>query len=87
MAKKKKSPVVDSKSAIDLILTDELDIELEDSLTPTTSIEPANDEDLLIHYILIRIEEELELEIPAEAAARIHNVQNVYDLVASLQTK
>lgn len=84
MAKKKSA---NHKEEINQILIDELDIERDEDLLPSTRIEPADDEDLLVHYILIRIEEQLELAIPAEAAAKIHTVQDVYKLIASLQAK
>jgi acyl carrier protein len=82
--RKKKNP--DRKQEIDEILIDELDIE-PDSLTPTTKIEPQDDDDLLIEYILIRIEEQLEIKIPDQAASKIHSVHDVYNLIDTLQTK
>lgn len=81
----KKSKKKASRDEINQILIEELDIELDESLTPTTKIEPIDDEDLLVHYILIRIENELLIEIPDEAANKIHSVQDVYNLVDSLQ--
>ena len=83
MRKTKNPPLVKSKGQVDQILIDELDIEADESLTPLTKIEPADDEDLLIEYILIKIEEELEIEFPEAAATKVHTVQDVYDLVAT----
>jgi len=79
----KKPTEVDEKIQVDQILIDELDIETDESLTPSTKIEPTDDEDLLVEYILTRIEEELEIEFPDTAASKIRTVQDVYDLVAT----
>ena len=87
MAKKKKSTEVDYKAQVDAILIDELDIEIDESLTPSTKIEPADDEDLLIEYILTRVEEELEMTFPETAANKVQTVQDVYNLVASQKAK
>ena len=83
---KKKSKQVDYKQQVDEILTDELEIEPDEVLAPSTKIQPADEEDLLVEYILVRIEEELEIQFPETAANKVHTVQDVYDLV-SMKTK
>jgi len=55
MPKKKKPSLLNAKAQIDEILIEELDIEPGHELTPRTKIERADDEDLLIYYIVIRI--------------------------------
>jgi len=85
MAKKKRPAALPSKQVIDQILIDELDIEVDQDLTPDRKIEPTDDEDLLLEYILARIEEDLEIQFPENAATKIHVVQDVYNLVTAVQ--
>lgn len=79
--------IQDRRKEIDEILIDELNIHPEHSLTPTTEIEPQDEGDLLIEYILIRLEEQLAITIPDQAASKIRSVQDVYNLIDSFQTK
>ena len=82
-----KKKIQDRRKEIDEILIDELNIDPEHSLTPTTQIEPQDEDDLLIEYILIRLEEQLDIKIPDQALSKIHSVQDIYNLIDSLQTK
>ena len=77
------------KERIDQILSNELEVERDEDLTPTASLDsfPGYDEDWSISYLAALLEEEFTIDIPDEAIAKLKTVQNVYDLIARYHHK
>lgn len=83
MPRKKKTS--DRRDEIIPILIEELDLEDEALLTPSARIADLHDDpDEALAFIAVRLENELEIEIPDCAEAKLATIQDVYDLVSKV---
>jgi acyl carrier protein len=83
MARKRKIP--DHRETIDAILIDELDIECDDILVPSARlIEDLNGDADAPVYIAVRLENELEIELPDGAEEKFITVKDVYDCISRI---
>lgn len=74
------------KERIDQILITELEVERDDDLTPTASLDsfPGYDEEWTQSYLVALLENEFDIEIPDELAPQFKTVQDVHRLTESL---
>lgn len=75
----------DHKEAIDAILIEELDIERDELLVPNARLVDFNADDDTLAYIAVRLEDELEIELPDDAESRFITINDVYKCVAQLR--
>ena len=82
MARKKQT---DHKESIDAILIEELDIDRHELLVPNARLADFNADDDTLAYIAVRLEDELEIELPDGAESKFITVADVYNYISQVQ--
>lgn len=87
MRTKKNSGLADCKETVDNILIEELGIENDEDLKPSLEIQTlTTDPDDLV-YIVVRLEDELDIIMPDDAEEKFKTVQDIYNCVDRLMNK
>lgn len=67
------------------IIAEVLNIEADDITMNTTFVDDLGADSLDVFQIIMGIEEEFDIEIPAEEAEKIHTVREAVDLIKGMQ--
>jgi len=87
MATKKKPELADYKETVNAILIEELGIQNDEDLIPSLEIKDLNpDPDDLI-YIVVRLEDDLQIVFPDSAEENFKTIQDIYSCVDRLMSK
>jgi acyl carrier protein len=87
MRTKKNSGLADCKETVDNILIEELGIENDEDLQPSLKIQTITDDPDDLVYIVVRLENELDITIPDDAEEKFRTVQDIYACVDRLMSK
>jgi acyl carrier protein len=81
---RRKPTAEDQKEIIDLILSEELELEAYDSLLPSAKLASFDPDPDAIAFIIVRLEDDLLITIPDGAEEKLVTVKDVYDCVARI---
>lgn len=87
MPPKKKPALADYKETVDTILIEELGIENDEDPIPSLEIKYLNPDPNDLVYIVVRLEDELEIIIPDVAEETFKTIQDIYNCVDRLMSK
>jgi acyl carrier protein len=85
--KNKKRALDDCKKTVDSILIEELGIQNDEELVPSLEIQALNPDPDDLVYIVVRLEDELEITIPDGAEEKFKTIKDIYDCVERLINK
>lgn len=87
MPPKKKPALADYKETVDTILIEELGIENDEDLTPSLEIKNLNPDPDDLVYLVVRLEDELQIVFPDSTEEKFKTIQEIYDCVDRLLRK
>jgi acyl carrier protein len=87
MPTRKKPALADYKETVDNILIEELGIEDDETLIPSLEINELHPDPDDLLYIVVRLEDELDIVIPDSAEESFKTVQDIYNCVDRLISK